>query len=232
MQSSRFPGKPLAKILGREMILHVLDRVSSVVAKESIFVASNSAEVLSLIHKSGYQGVETGDHPTGTDRLAEACLSIQSDYFINIQGDEPTFNPEDILSATRFLIESNYPVITGYCLENNLKERTDTNTIKLTFSNSKRLLYISRAPIPGSKNVQESAFYRQVCLYGYTRDALRTFSTLPRSKFEVTEDHELLRFLENDMPVGVIELSDWSVPVDVKSDIELAELQLQAKFNL
>lgn len=232
IQSSRFPGKPLAKILGKEMILHVLDRVASVIPRSDIFVASDSVDVLKVIEKFGYQGIETSHHPTGTDRLAEALLSIETDYVINVQGDEPAFNPMDILKASEFLIKSKFPVVTGYCLEENALEINDSNTIKLVFSNSKRLMYISRAPIPGCKGNFERASYRQVCLYGYTRTALETFGKLPRSEFEIIEDHEILRFLENDIPVGVVELSNWSVPVDIESDILLAETQLRKKFNL
>jgi 3-deoxy-manno-octulosonate cytidylyltransferase (CMP-KDO synthetase) len=69
-------------------------------------------------------------------------------------------------------------------------------------------------------------------MYGYTRDALAKFAEMPRGTFELIEDHELLRFLENDVPVGVVELSDWSVPVDVPEDIALAETQLKEKFFL
>jgi len=232
MESSRFPGKPLTKILGREMILHVLDRVNSAVEKENIFVASDSREILKIVDKNGFQAIETGSHSTGTDRLAEANLTIKADFLINIQGDEPAFNPDDILKSAKFLLNSKLMVMTGFCLERRNEELTDKNTIKLVFSNSKRLLYISRAPIPGGKGIKQSYFYRQVCVYGYTKEALTLFSSLKRSEFEISEDHEILRFLENDIDVGLVELSDWSIPVDVVDDVILAEKQLRKKFNL
>jgi 3-deoxy-manno-octulosonate cytidylyltransferase (CMP-KDO synthetase) len=232
MESSRFPGKPLTKILGKEMILHVLDRVNSAVEKEKIFVASNSLEVLRIVDNYGFQAIETGVHPTGTDRLAEANLTIKADFLINIQGDEPAFNPDDILKSAKFLLDSKFMVMTGFCLERKDQERNDKNTIKLTFSNSKKLLYISRAPIPGGKGLGPNHFYRQVCVYGYTKEALSLFSKFQRSEFETSEDHEILRFLENDIDVGLVELSDWSVPVDVLDDVTLAEKQLRSKFKL
>jgi len=232
MESSRFPGKPLAKLLGREMILHVLDRVTDVVSSETTYVATDSLDIANLIEKSGFQVVMTGDHPTGTDRLAEANTVINAPYVLNIQGDEPAFNPEDISASIEYLKSSGFEAITGYCRAIGESEFHDTNTIKVAFSRGGKLLYISRASIPGSKQGKGIDFHRQVCMYGYTKDALMNFAKMPRGSYEQIEDHELLRFLENDVPVGMIELSDWSVPVDMPGDIALAEKQLKEKFFL
>ena len=232
LESSRFPRKPLTKLLGREMILHVLDRVTGVVSKEITYVATDSLEIAHLVEKSGFQVIMTGNHPTGTDRLAEANKIVNAPYVLNIQGDEPAFNPEDVSASIEYLKRSEFSAITGYCKTMGESEFNDTNTIKVAFSRGGRLLYISRAPIPGSKHGMEMKFHRQVCMYGYTREALMCFAELPRGAFEQIEDHELLRFLENDIPVGVIELSDWSVPVDLPEDIVLAEKQLKEKFFL
>lgn len=232
MESSRFPGKPLAKLLGREMILHVLDRVTEVASKEITYVATDSTEIAQLVEKSGFQVLMTGDHPTGTDRLAEANRVINAPYVLNIQGDEPAFNPEDVTASIDYLKSSGFNAITGYCSAKGESEFHDTNTIKVAFSRGGKLLYISRASIPGSKQGKEMKFHRQVCMYGYTREALMNFANMPRGAFEQIEDHELLRFLENDVPVGVVKLSDWSVPVDLPGDVALAEKQLKEKFLL
>lgn len=232
MKSSRFPGKPLVKLLGREMILHVLDRVTEAASKELIFVATDSLEIARLVEKTGYQVVTTGDHPTGTDRLAEANRTINADYVINIQGDEPAFNPADIRKSIDFLKSGKFSVITGYCGATGNLEFQDTNTIKVVFARNNKLLYLSRASIPGSKNKMTTDFYRQVCMYGYSKDALANFSKLPRGNLELVEDHELIRFIEHDLTVGVVKLSDWSVPVDIPGDIVLAERQLREKFSL
>ncbi len=232
MESGRFPGKPLAKLLGREMILHVLDRVTGVVSKEITYVATDSLEIAHLVEKSGFQVIMTGDHPTGTDRLAEANRVVNAPYVLNIQGDEPAFNPDDVTASIKYLKSSGLNAITGYCSAKGELEFHDPNTIKVAFSRGGKLLYISRASIPGSKHGKELKFHRQVCMYGYTREALMKFAQMPRGAFEQIEDHELLRFLENDVPVGVIELSDWSVPVDLPGDIALAEKRLQEKFFL
>jgi 3-deoxy-manno-octulosonate cytidylyltransferase (CMP-KDO synthetase) len=232
MESSRFPNKPLAKLFGREMILHVLDRVTEVASKEITYVATDSFEIAQLVEKSGFQVVMTGDHPTGTDRLAEANRIINAPFVLNIQGDEPAFNPADVTASIEFLKNSGFNAITGYCDAEGHSEFEDRNTIKVAFSRGSSLLYISRASIPGSKKDYPANFYRQVCMYGYTQGALASFAEMPRGTFELVEDHELLRFLENDVPVGVVKLSDWSVPVDMPGDIALAENQLRKKFFL
>jgi 3-deoxy-manno-octulosonate cytidylyltransferase (CMP-KDO synthetase) len=231
LQSSRLPEKPLIKILGKEMILHVIDRIASVVSKELIFVATDSNKIANVVSNYGFSVIQTGNHPTGTDRIAEANEQLQAKYVINVQGDEPAFNPADIISARDFLLGNQFGVITGFSRLTDGAEFSDPNTIKLVFSNSGKLLYISRAQIPGSKiPTVTSPTYRQVCIYGYTRESLSTFLHLNRSPLEVSEDHELLRFVENDIPVGVVELTDWSIPVDVISDIEAVENQLRKKF--
>jgi 3-deoxy-manno-octulosonate cytidylyltransferase (CMP-KDO synthetase) len=94
--------------------------------------------------------------------------------------------------------------------------------------NFNKLLYVSRAAIPGKKvgTVQGKA-YRQICLYGYTARALKDFATFTRGSLEMSEDHELLRFLENGIDVGLVELSDVSIPVDVPSDLLLVEASMK-----
>ena len=230
LESSRFPRKPLVKLLGREMILHVLDRITSKFPIQDTYVATDSIEIIQIVENSGFQSVITGKHLTGTDRLAEANQKIGADLVINIQGDEPAFNPQDVLDSIKFLRENRFSVITGFCELSDWEESNDPNTIKVAFSESNRLLYISRAPIPGSKNKIGRLFYRQVCMYGYTKEALEKYASWERSRFEKVEDHELLRFLEHDIDVGLVPLSNWSIPVDLPSDVKVAEEQIKKIF--
>jgi 3-deoxy-manno-octulosonate cytidylyltransferase (CMP-KDO synthetase) len=230
LESSRFPGKPLVKLLGREMVLHVLDRITSKFPIQDTFVATDSIEISRIVESAGFQSIATGKHLTGTDRLSEANQKIGADLVINIQGDEPAFNPQDVLDSINFLNTGRFSVITGYCELDDWDDFIDPNTIKVAFSKSNRLLYISRAPIPGSKNNSDRRYYRQVCMYGYTKEALEKYSSWERTSFEEVEDHELLRFLEHDIDVGLVPLSNWSIPVDLPSDTKLAEAQIRNKF--
>lgn len=230
LESSRFPGKPLVRIFGREMVLHVLDRVKEVYPLENIYVATDSMAIGKIVEDAKFQVVMTGKHKTGTDRIAEANIQIQADYVVNIQGDEPIFNPQDVIKSIDSLETGQYSVITGFCLSNDIRDYYSPNTIKIVFSKTKRLLYVSRAPIPGSKGKSNLHFYRQVCMYGYTKEILNEYSTWSRTELEKIEDHEILRFLENNIQVGVIPLSDWSIPVDIPTDVSLVEKQLKLKY--
>jgi 3-deoxy-manno-octulosonate cytidylyltransferase (CMP-KDO synthetase) len=223
MKSSRFPGKPLARIAQKEMFLHVIDRCSEAVDLDVIYVATDSREISTLASQYGVKTIQTSeDCATGTDRIIQANSIINANYIINVQGDEPSFNPKDILLAIEKMAQGETKVLTGYCMLDDGESPFDPNTIKLVFDDFQRLIYISRSAIPGQKNGSPIKYFRQVCLYGYTSQALREFSSFPRGRLEVIEDHELLRFLENRIPVNVIEMSNWSVPVDIPSDIRLA----------
>ena len=133
IQSSRFPRKPLAKLLGREMILHVLDRVTEVASREVTYVATDSLDIARLVEQSGFQVVMTGDHPTGTDRLAEANRIINAPYIINIQGDEPAFNPDDVVKSVEFLKTSGFSAITGFVMQSEIQNSLTQTQLRSLF---------------------------------------------------------------------------------------------------
>ena len=223
MESGRFPGKPLALINGKPMILHVIDRCVEADLSIPIIVLTDSADIQSKVFNYGFECLLTSNHPTGSDRVAEANSKLNYEFVINVQGDEPVFNPLDIGKSAEFLMQNNFHAITGYTKLINEKEFLDLNTIKVVIGNNSKLVYVSRSPIPGSKSGKFKSANRQICLYGYTRETLKKFHKLSQSSNEIAEDHELLRLIDNGFDIGAIELSDMSIPVDVPSDIKLAE---------
>jgi 3-deoxy-manno-octulosonate cytidylyltransferase (CMP-KDO synthetase) len=223
MESGRFPGKPLARINGKPMILHVIDRCVEANLSIPIIVLTDSSEIQSEVLNYGFECMLTSNHPTGSDRIAEANSKLRYDFVINVQGDEPIFNPLDIKKSAEFLLQNDFDAITGYTKLNDEKEFLDFNTIKIVIGSNSKIIYVSRSPIPGSKSGQFKSANRQVCLYGYSRETLNKFYNLARSSNEIAEDHELLRLIDNGFNIGAIELSDMSIPVDVPSDIKLAE---------
>jgi 3-deoxy-manno-octulosonate cytidylyltransferase (CMP-KDO synthetase) len=227
MESGRFRGKPLALINGKPMILHVIDRCVEANLSIPIIVLTDSDEIQSVVVDYGFECMLTSNHPTGSDRIAEANSKLNYDYVINVQGDEPVFNPSDIRKSVDFLIRNNFHAITGYTELNDEKEFLDFNTIKIVVGNNSKLVYVSRSPIPGSKSGRFKSASRQVCLYGYSRETLNKFKDLAQSSNEIAEDHELLRLVDNGFNIGAIELSNMSIPVDVPSDIKLAEEALR-----
>ena len=159
---------------------------------------------------------------TGTDRLCEVSKLIEADYYINIQGDEPLFNPVDIQSLIQELSKQKnlYDVYCGYCSIDSEDIFYSLNMPKVIFNKRKELIYMSRAPIPSNKKNEFKKGFRQVCGYAFSRKSLEIFDIKSKTYFESIEDIELLRFLELGVKVKMVEMSKKSIPVDVREDIK------------
>lgn len=226
MKSSRFPGKPLAKIAGEHMIIRTAKRVLAAVPNSHVVIATDNEEIKEVCQSYGLTVCMTqNDKQTGSDRVAEVAETHLADFYINVQGDEPLFNPRDI----ELIVEAyrndpdNIEVFTGYC-DLEPYQWSDSKFIKMLFSRTKRLIYIGRAQVPGSHSGDFHFGYRQVCVYGYTREMLNKFaSTDGRLPIEEVEDHEIQRFLELDIPVRAVKLSSESISVDRPGDVSVIE---------
>lgn len=224
-KSSRFPGKPLTMIAGKTMIQRVYEQCLKSVLHEKIYVATEDNRILDYCNKNGIQCILTSDEClTGTDRVGEIADLIDADYYINVQGDEPIFNPEDINLLIKELSQDKkflYEVYCGFSIINEVERFFSTDVPKTVVNNNNELLYISRAPIPGNKNENFISGYRQVCAYAFSKNSLNVFSsTKSKTLLEQQEDIELIRFLELGFKVKMIEMSEQSVPVDREEDIE------------
>ena len=153
-KSSRFPGKPLTILKGKSMIRHVYDQCLKAVPKDSIYVATEDKRIADHCKKNNIQFIMTSDKClTGTDRLCEVSKLVEADYYINIQGDEPLFNPADIQILIQELIKQKnlYDVYCGYCSIDSEDTFFSFNMPKVIFNKRKELIYMSRAPIPSNK---------------------------------------------------------------------------------
>jgi 3-deoxy-manno-octulosonate cytidylyltransferase (CMP-KDO synthetase) len=158
-----------------------------------------------------------------------ATLSL--DYVINVQGDEPLFNYKDVNLAIERIESQKVDLLVGYTHIDDMDDWRDPNTIKVVLNSREKIIYMSRAPIPGNKvNAFKSAF-RSVNLYGYSRESLEYYSKTKRSLLELAEDHELLRFLDSSFEIQGILMSNSSVPVDIPEDLKLVESIIQTKLN-
>ena len=222
-KSSRLPGKPLTLLKGKSMIRHVYDQCLKAVPRDSIYVATEDKRIADHCKKNNIQFLMTSDEClTGTDRLCEVSKLVEADYYINIQGDEPLFNPVDIQNLIQELSKQKnlYDVYCGYCSIDSEDTFFSFNMPKVIFNKRKELIYISRAPIPSNKQNEFKKGFRQVCGYAFSKKSLEIFDIKSKTYFESIEDIELLRFLELGVKVKMVEMSKKSIPVDVKEDIE------------
>jgi 3-deoxy-manno-octulosonate cytidylyltransferase (CMP-KDO synthetase) len=221
-QSSRFPGKPLADILGAPMIRHVWERCCLAVDTSLVYIATDSDKIREVAEGFGAQVIMTSSTClTGTDRLAEANKQLNCDFIINVQGDEPLINPEDIKTVINEYEKAPSTIINAMCRLKDEQEFRSFTVPKVVTSKSGNLLYMSRSPIPVTKSNHFHSGYKQVCIYAFSKEHLKFFAShQEKTQIEAIEDIEILRFLENDIPVKMIEVATSSIAVDVPEDLE------------
>jgi 3-deoxy-manno-octulosonate cytidylyltransferase (CMP-KDO synthetase) len=230
MASTRLPGKPLADIAGRPMIVHVLDR-----AQESglgpVYVATDSEEIAIAIAQAGGRAVMTrADHVSGSDRIFEAMQQIgaAADIIVNVQGDLPAIAPADIRAALAPLADPAVDIATLAAEIRRPQERSDPNVVKVVgtpVGNSAsagrlRALYFTRATAPHG----DGPLFHHIGVYAYRRAALERFVRLPASTLERRERLEQLRGLEAGMRIDVVIVASVPLGVDTPTDLEAARL--------
>ena len=234
--SSRFPGKPLAPILGKPMIEHVYRRAQAITGVDDVLVATDSPEVQRGVTEFGGQVVMTSpEHLSGSDRLAEAADILQlddEDIVINVQGDQPAFDPENPSRLAQALKdEPSLEMATLAVPMTDSEEIHNPNHVKVVFSEARHALYFSRAPIPWPRDGGEEAYYKHIGIYAYRVGFLRRFVTLPEGRLERIERLEQLRALENGARIKIILVSGLSPEVDIPSDVKKAEDALRRADN-
>ena len=233
-QSSRFPGKPLAEILGKPMIWWVYQQASKVQSIEGLFVATDSDKIYDACKNYDIPVIMTKDtHPTGTDRLGEIAEKTDADFYINIQGDEPMIEPEVIQSIVDYKIaHPEVEVINTMTDLGDAKTATELSVVKVASADNDDLLYLSRSPIPCSKKGEEVHYKRHLGLYGLSREALIFYSHAERGHLESIEDVEMLRFLENGYRIKILSVKSDSIGVDNPEDIDKVEAALKAREDM
>lgn len=228
--STRFPGKPLARIRNKYLIEHVVERIKGSKASE-IIVATDHELIRDVIESvGGCRVVMTRPgHNCGTDRIAEVAQQVDSDYIINVQGDQLIPGPQmidDIISG----IDEKLEMATLYTDISTDNELLDINVVKVVTSLTGNIIYMSRSPIPFDRGQFDKPvrYYKQVGIYVFKRKSLLNFSTcIKPSDLEIIEGIELLRALCHDIPLAGIHTSSPLVDVNVPDDITLAEKFIQ-----
>lgn len=234
--SSRYPGKPLVDLLGKPMILWVAELACKAVNKSDVFIATDDERIAKVVESAGFGVVMTSDNCfTGTDRLAEAASKIEADIFINVQGDEPLASAEDIQKIADYKKQHMDVVVNGFSYLGTGEDPNSVNIPKVITTEDNKLVYMSRAALPGYKDKKHAPerYKKQVCIYAFTKDELKRFAEFGRkSELEASEDIEILRFFELGVDIHMIETQPGSLAVDVPEDVEKVESAMRARgFN-
>ena len=230
-KSKRLPGKPLANIGGLPMIVRTYNQCAKVVRKDKIVVATNNLKIKNLCDEYNIKSIITSNKClTGTDRVAEVAKKIKCNFYINVQGDEPFFNPHDLKMLIKQAEKKPKEVINGYTEIKDRKLFFSSSIPKVVFDKKEYLIYMSRGPIPSNKALEFKKAWRQVCAYSFPRKALFDFAnTKNKTPIETLEDIEILRFLEKGYKVKMIKMSNKSLAVDNNEDLEKAKIYLKYK---
>jgi len=230
-RSSRFPGKPLVQISGKSMIRRVWERCISVVPASDVYVATDDDRIMAHCRNGAMSVIMTPqDCATGTDRVSEAAKQISADLYINVQGDEPLIEPEDISAIIKKACECPSEVINGMCPIDTEEDFRSPTVPKVVTRLDGRLLYMSRSAIPTTKMLSFASAMKQVCIYAFDRSALEAFSAvLEKTPLERIEDIEILRFLEIGRNVQMVEVSRSSIAVDIPADLERVERAIRER---
>jgi 3-deoxy-manno-octulosonate cytidylyltransferase (CMP-KDO synthetase) len=234
--SSRFPGKPLVPLLGKPMVLWVAELSAVALGRESVHVATEDERIAEVVRAAGFSAVMTSrDALTGTDRLAEFAEQVEADCYINVQGDEPVLEPQDIRRIADAKVRHPDRVINGWCWIGPEEDAASVNIPKVVATENGAMIYMSRRPLPGYKDtaLAPPQMKKQVCIYAFDRPQLRAFRQFGRkTETERCEDIEILRFLDLGIPVQMVETSGGSLAVDVPEDIGPVERALKRIHRL
>lgn len=228
--STRLPGKPLADIWGKPLIQYVYEQAKKAESVSDLIVATDDERIYKVVESFGGRAMMTSPtHPSGTDRCAEAAAKIDCDFVINIQGDEPLIPPYVIDKVAQALWESPSDVyMSSAATIASPEERDNPNVVKVVMNKDLFALYFSRSPIPYLRHPVATT-YRHIGIYGYRKDFLLKFVSLPQTPLEITEALEQLRALEHGYKIKMVIVDYSPVGVDTSEDLERVKEMLRCR---
>ena len=233
--STRFPGKPLVPLLGKPMVLWVAELSARAVGQDHVYVATEDARIADVVRDAGFSALMTDPAAlTGTDRIAEAAQMVDYDIYVNVQGDEPIVEPEDIRRCIALKDEHPDMIINGFAWMGPDEDPNSINIPKVITTESGDMVYISRLPLPGFKESKNAptGFKKQVCIYGFNRDELTAYAGYGRkSDLEKSEDIEILRFLELGNRIKMYQCTPGSLAVDTPDDVAIVDAVMRKRMS-
>lgn len=233
--STRFPGKSLAMIAGKPMIQWVVERVKLAKKLDAVIVATDDARIAECVQALEIQDVQVAmtraDHPSGTDRIAEAVEGLDVDAVINVQGDEPLIDPILIDELAGVISSGEWDMATAATPIEDEEQINDPSVVKALFNRHGQALYFSRSTIPHIRDAGETStsgiYWRHIGIYAYRRDYLLKLVAEPPCALENLEKLEQLRALDMGCRMKVIKTQDFGIGVDTPEDVAKAEQLLK-----
>ena len=234
-EASRFPGK-LMEILGEKTVISTTyQNVVETGLFEEVFVATDSEIIFKEIENIGGKAVMTGNHETGSDRIAEAIENIECDIVINVQGDEPFLKLEPLQQLIEVFKNDEKEEISLASLKIKLQDSQEIinpNNVKVITDQNGFALYFSRSVIPFPRETSVNAeYFKHIGVYAFRKNALLNFAKLAMTPLEIAEKIECIRYLEYGMKIKMIETDFVGVGIDVPEDLEKAREILKNKLS-
>lgn len=227
MASTRFPGKPLADLCGKPMVQWVYEACLQADLGE-VVVAAPDQEIIDACRRFGARAILTRpDHPSGTDRLAEAAEILPADVYVNVQGDEPLIAPATIRACAAPLLADPSVQMGSVYAPCRPDDEENPNVVKVVLDGQGDALYFSRCPIPYARGARLAPLLRHYGLYAFRREVLMAFSQWQPGALEQTEALEQLRFLEHGVKIRMSLGEESPIGVDTPDQAEQARALLQ-----
>ena len=229
-QASRFPAKLMQMLGDKTVIMTTYQNVVETGLFDEVFVATDSEIIFDEITKNEGKAVMTGQHETGSDRIAEAVEDIDCDIVVNVQGDEPFLKTEPLRQLIEVFDNDGNEEISLASLKIKLTEQEDIespNNVKVITDKEGFALYFSRSVIPYPRNRESVEYFKHIGVYAFRKNALLKFAQLEMKPLEIAEKIECLRYLEYGMKIKMIATDFVGVGIDVPEDLEKARLILE-----
>ncbi|MBI1221434.1 MAG: 3-deoxy-manno-octulosonate cytidylyltransferase [Bacteroidetes bacterium] len=230
--STRLPGKPLADILGKPMIQWVYEAVTGCRDIAEVIVATDDQRIYdAVVNFGGHCEMTKESHLNGTSRCSEVAeRNAGFDYILNVQGDEPLINPDDLLQITQIL-DGKCTIASAYRNLKKEEEVMDPSIVKVVLDKNKRAMYFSRSVVPYNRTQSSIDYYGHIGLYAFKTEILKELCELEPGKLEMAESLEQLRWLENGYEIQLEEVNEQAPAVDTPEGLEIVRALMKARLQ-